>query len=115
MKNVLLACMLLTLGISGFAQTTAPVVVPNRSDELLKKPDPEDLKYCCPKCNYTNSKIGDCPVDKIPLIKEGVYYCPLDYNTADKPGKCIKCGKALKKMESPTKQANAAPVKPGPK
>jgi hypothetical protein len=110
MKTYLLLPFFLFYGMYSFAQNSVPVV-PNKSDELLQKPVTQDIHYCCPKCNYTDIKAGFCPIDKIPLIKEGTYYCPTCNTHADKPGKCPKCGKTMKKMETPIKEANSTPLK----
>jgi rubrerythrin len=79
-------------------------IVKNRTNELLKKQDKEPIRdpmYCCRKCNYTSTKAGTCPVDKISLIKEGMYFCPEDGTTKDLSGNCPKCGRKMKKMEMP--------------
>ena len=88
-----------------FAQTDS--VIPNNSNQLLKQQDMQEKRdplYCCRKCNYTSSKPGACPVDKSDLIKEGAYYCPVHGALNSSAGKCPKCGKKLKKMETPTKE-----------
>lgn len=55
--------------------------------------------YRCPICGYTTTKAGDCPKDKVTLVKVGDYYCPECYMTNKKPGKCTMCGVEMKKME----------------
>jgi rubrerythrin len=103
MKNfflILISLFILT-GVKG--QTDS--VINNRSNDLLKKHDKEPLRdpvYCCRKCNYTSAKPGTCPVDRTTLIKEGMYFCPIDGSTNGQPGKCPKCGRKMKKMEMPT-------------
>ncbi|HTB33041.1 MAG TPA: hypothetical protein VK808_13510, partial [Bacteroidia bacterium] len=61
--------------------------------------------YRCPICGYTGTKAGDCPKDKVALVKVGDYYCPECYMTAKKPGKCTMCGVDMKKMEPATASA----------
>ncbi|HEV7231012.1 MAG TPA: hypothetical protein VGO45_06780 [Bacteroidia bacterium] len=103
MKNFLFLLFFLSAGVSAYSQTE---VVPNQSNELLNKPEKRDPLYCCSKCNYTSPLPGKCAVDKTPLIKEGTYYCPVCYTTNDKPCKCPKCGKSMKKMETAMKEAS---------
>jgi len=61
--------------------------------------------YRCPICGYTGTKAGDCPKDKVALVKVGDYYCPDCYMTAKKAGKCTMCGVDMKKMEASTASA----------
>jgi rubrerythrin len=110
MKTYLILPLFMLLGLQSIAQNQLPIV-PNKSDELLQKPEAKETYYCCQKCNYTAMKAGICPVDRIPLIQEGTYYCPVCSTTSAKPGKCPKCGKPMKKMETPTKEANISPLK----
>ena len=58
--------------------------------------------YRCPADGYTSAKPGDCPKDKVTLVKVGDYYCPDCYMTATKAGKCSMCGVDMKKMEAST-------------
>jgi len=58
--------------------------------------------YRCPTCTYSSDKPGDCPNDKITLVKVGDYYCPDCYMSSAEPGKCKMCGVEMKKMEPAT-------------
>lgn len=58
-----------------------------------------NLQYCCVKKDYCGEKAKKCPNDQMPLIKNGMYYCPKCYNKSKKPGMCGKCDVALVKME----------------
>jgi len=55
--------------------------------------------YKCPECGYVSHKPGECPKDKITLVKLGDYYCPDCYMSSPKSGKCPMCGVAMKQMK----------------
>ena len=120
MKTPLIVSFLLLFGCSAFSQPHTPVV-PNKSDELLKKPDSKEMKpepaetkevrYFCPKCSYTSPKPGVCPVDQSTLVREGDYICPDCKKPGDKPGDCPKCGIPLKKKEKPSEDGRSIPLK----
>jgi hypothetical protein len=114
MKVQILFFFILLFGLTASAQTT-PASIPNKSDELLQKPEIREKVYCCQKCNYTDTKPGVCPVDKVKLIKEGTYYCPVCQTTSDTSCKCPKCGRSMKRMDTPTKEANNSTGKPNGK
>jgi uncharacterized Zn finger protein (UPF0148 family) len=59
----------------------------------------KNMNYKCPECGYGSMTAGDCPKDKISLVKVGNYYCPECYMSDSLPGKCKMCGVEMKKME----------------
>ncbi len=115
MKSPLIFSFLLLFGCPLFSQSEVPVV-PNKSEESLKKPEPSvtpqkaEALYFCPKCGYSSTKPGICPIDKSTLVKEGGYICPDCKKPGDKPGDCPKCGKPLKK-KSPSDDGKSIPLK----
>jgi hypothetical protein len=96
MKNLIaaIAISLISFGVS--AQQTA-----SKTTTTQKAAAPAVI-YRCPTCSYTSNKPGQCPKDKIALVKVGDYYCPDCYMSSSKPGKCTMCGVDMKKMEAPT-------------
>ena len=58
-----------------------------------------EVNYKCPICNYTSTTVGDCPKDKITLVKIGYYYCPECYMSDSVSGKCKMCGAEMRKMK----------------
>lgn len=74
------------------------------SKTTTKKATPAAVAaYRCPMCTYSTNKAGDCPKDKVGLVKVGDYYCPDCYMTSTKAGKCSMCNVEMKKMEASTK------------
>lgn len=71
------------------------------SQDVKKVDEHQDLgsQYCCVKKDYCGEKAKKCPNDNMPLIKNGMYYCPKCYHDGKKPGMCGKCDIALVKME----------------
>lgn len=57
------------------------------------------VQYCCVKMDYCGEKAKKCPNDQMPLIKDGLYYCPKCHKSKKKPGSCGRCDVALVKME----------------
>jgi hypothetical protein len=94
MKTLFAAFIFCTLSFGAFAQQTTT----NKTPGPVKVAD----SYRCPICGYTGTKTGDCPKDKVALVKVGDYYCPDCYMTAKKSGKCTMCGVDMKKMEAAT-------------
>lgn len=83
------------LSLSGFAQ--------KKATKHTVKAEKTAVQYRCPQCGYTSAKKGECPKDKIDLVKAGDYYCPDCYMTSAKPGKCPMCGVDMKQMEAAKK------------
>ncbi|MFI5148830.1 MAG: hypothetical protein ACHQRM_03790 [Bacteroidia bacterium] len=98
MKLVFPSLHFLIFSIAGFPQATAPSI-PNHSGELLQTMKPIEIHYCCPRCTYSSTQPGICPVHKADLIKEDTYYCTADLTTGKTLHKCPKCGKMMKKMD----------------
>jgi len=67
----------------------------NKEDHAVKH-----TEYCCVKKDYCGEKAKKCPNDKMPLIKNGFYYCSKCYKSKKKPGECGKCDVPLIKMEN---------------
>lgn len=97
MKTLFAAIIFCSLSIGVFAQQT--------SSQKAHASKTAAVSYRCPVCGYTSAKAGDCPKDKVSLIKVGDYYCPECYMTSTKAGKCPMCGVAMKKMEPATASA----------
>ena len=76
------------------------------------KEEKKEVNYCCPKCDFCDTKSGKCPTHNAELVKEGTYYCEACGTTAGKAGKCPKCSKEMKKMQCTAKKA---PEKEAPK
>lgn len=95
MKKLFAAILFSALSLGAFAQqvTTQKTTAP-----IAKVAD----SYRCAICGYTTIKPGDCPKDKVALVKVGDYYCPECYMTSAKAGKCSMCGVDMKKMEAAT-------------
>ena len=108
MKNIFLIIALAVCTI-GNAQTKATT----DKNQTEKKSEKKEAKYCCPKCDYCDTKAGKCPTDNVALVKSGTYYCEADGTTCDKACKCPKCGMDMKKMECKKKDAKKEePKKP---
>ena len=56
-------------------------------------------QYCCVNKDYCGEKVKRCPNDKMPMIKNGFYYCPQCHKSKKKPGECGRCDVPLIKME----------------
>lgn len=99
MKTLFAAILFSTLSLGAFAQQKKAVKpLPAAKVAPAKVAD----SYRCPICGYTGAKAGDCPKDKVALVKVGDYYCPECYMTSGKAGKCNMCGVDMKKMEAAT-------------
>jgi hypothetical protein len=89
MKKIIVIAMAALLSTASFAQSSKGVKAAT--------------KYCCPKCDECLTSAGNCSHHKTALVEEGKYYCPMHSDvTSDKPGKCTKCGMAMKKMDMET-------------
>lgn len=93
MKTLFLAIAVSFISLGASAQAT--------SKTSTQKAAAPAVTYRCPTCTYTSTKTGECPKDKIALVKVGDYYCPDCYMSSSKPGKCTMCGVDMKKMEAP--------------
>jgi hypothetical protein len=95
MKKLFLMMVLsvFTIGMNAQNKTTTD------SKKTDKATVSTDVKYCCPKCDYCDTKAGKCPTHNIDLVKTGTYYCPTCGTTSAKACKCPKCGMDMKKME----------------
>lgn len=91
MKKLLAAIIFCSFTFGAIAQQAATSTTGKTNTRIT-------TTYRCPVCGYTASKQGDCPKDKIALIKVGDYYCPECYMTSTKAGKCPMCGVDMKKM-----------------
>jgi rubrerythrin len=92
MKNLFAAIIFCSLSLGAFAQ--------HASSKKASSSKTVAASYRCPVCGYTALKAGDCPKDKISLVKVGDYYCPECYMTSKKAEKCPMCGVDMKKMEA---------------
>lgn len=93
MKTLFAAILFCSLSLGALAQQANSTIKVNAPVSKAA------VTYRCPVCGYTNTKAGDCPKDKITLVKVGDYYCPECYMTSSKAGKCSMCGVDMKKME----------------
>lgn len=92
MKTLIAALTFSLFTVSAFCQQT---------NKTATKAAPKAVtNYKCPMCGHASATKGDCPKDKIGLVKVGDYYCPDCYMTSTKAGKCQMCGVAMKKMEA---------------
>jgi hypothetical protein len=98
MKTLFASVLFTTFSLGAFAQQATTTTGTTKSTVAPKMAD----SYRCPVCGYTSAKRGDCPKDKVALVKVGDYYCPECYMTSGKPGKCTMCGVDMKKMEPAT-------------
>lgn len=99
MKTLIAVVSLSLMGFGVFAQTSA-----NKTVTQTTKYTPHPAQqYKCPICGTVSAKAGDCPKDKIGLVKVGDYYCPKCYMTSTKATKCEMCGVDMVKMTSGTK------------
>jgi hypothetical protein len=98
MKTLFAAIIFSAISFGAFAQQTS---TSKTTAPAAKAAD----SYRCPICGYTGTKAGDCPKDKVALVKVGDYYCPECYMTNKKAGKCTMCGVEMKKMEPATASA----------
>ncbi len=97
MKNIILIAITALITTGAFAQTS--------------KGTKSVTKYCCTKCDQCSTKAGSCSHHKTALVEEGQYYCPMHSEvTSDAPGKCSKCGMAMKKMEMETATKYSCPM-----
>jgi len=98
MKTLIAAILFSTFTLGAFAQqkATTKATATKTTAPATKAAD----NYRCPICGYTALKAGDCPKDKVTLVKVGDYYCPDCYMTNTKAGKCTMCGVDMKKMEA---------------
>ena len=71
----------------------------NKTTTDTKKTAKAEVKYCCPKCDYCDTKPGKCPTHNVDLVKTGTYYCEKCGTTSATACKCPKCGMDMKKME----------------
>lgn len=96
MKSLIAAILFTSFSFGVFAQSksTSKASTPTTAPAAKKVAD----NYRCPVCGYTALKNGDCPKDKVALVKVGDYYCPECYMTNAKAGKCTMCGVDMKKM-----------------
>ena len=94
MKTLFTAIIFSVLSFGAFAQQSTI-----KKSTTITKTTVAD-SYRCPVCGYTSTKTGDCPKDKVSLVKVGDYYCPECYMTSKKAGKCTMCGVDMKKMEA---------------
>jgi hypothetical protein len=99
MKTLFAIILLGTLSFAATAQQTATTKAGTTKTTVAPKVADS---YRCPVCGFTSAKAGDCPKDKVTLVKVGDYYCPDCYMTATKAGKCTMCGVDMKKMEPAT-------------
>jgi hypothetical protein len=99
MKTLFAIILLGTLSFGATAQQATSQQTPAKTATTTTKVADS---YRCPICGYTSTKAGDCPKDKVSLVKVGDYYCPDCYMTAKKSGKCTMCGVDMKKMEPAT-------------
>jgi predicted RNA-binding Zn-ribbon protein involved in translation (DUF1610 family) len=99
MKTIIAAILFSTFSLGAFAQQSASS---NSSTQKASPAAKVTDSYRCPICGYTGTKAGDCPKDKVTLVKVGDYYCPECYMTEKKSGKCTMCGVEMKKMEPAT-------------
>lgn len=93
MKTLFAAIIFFSFSLGAFAQKAS-----NKTKNMTPI-SKAAVSYRCPECGYTSLKPGDCPKDKIALVKVGDYYCPECYMTSSKAGKCPMCGVDMKKME----------------
>jgi hypothetical protein len=94
MKSLIALILFSSLSFGVFAQQTTAAKTTATKATPAKVAD----SYRCPICGYTALKNGDCPKDKVALVKVGDYYCPECYMTNAKAGKCTMCGVDMKKM-----------------
>lgn len=93
MKTLIAALAFSLISFGAFSQQT-------QKSNTIKKHTPKAVAtYKCPVCGYASHKAGDCPKDKIALVKVGDYYCPDCYMSSSKPGKCEMCGVQMKQMK----------------
>jgi len=92
MKTLFAAIIFCSLSFGAFAQQATATKNSTTSTKIT-------TTYRCPVCGYTTIKTGDCPKDKIAMVKVGDYYCPECYMTSSKAGKCSMCGVDMKKMQ----------------
>jgi hypothetical protein len=97
MKTLFAAIILSAFSFGAFAQTATQQAA---TQKVTPTPANATDSYRCPICGYTTIKAGDCPKDKVALVKVGDYYCPECYMTSAKAGKCTMCGVDMKKMEA---------------
>ncbi len=98
MKTLFAAILFSAMSFGAFAQQATQVPSKLNSPTRMNQAPVQADSYRCPICGYTGTKAGDCPKDKVALVKVGDYYCPECYMTAKKAGKCTMCGVDMKKM-----------------
>ena len=101
MKTFIAALIFSTFSFCAIAQD-ATVAKPAKTAKT-PKPVTAVPSYRCPQCNYKSDKAGDCPKDKISLVKVGDYYCPECYMSSSKASKCSMCGVDMKQMTASDK------------
>ncbi len=101
MKSLWIAFSVATLISTGCGQNADKSAENTKVNQLTEQQQVQTKtpKYKCPECGYGSDTTGDCPKDKISLVKVGWYYCPECYMCYPAAGKCKMCGVELKKME----------------
>ncbi len=99
MKTLIAVVSFGLMGLGAFAQSSTHKTV-TQTTKLTPHPA---AQYKCPMCGATSPKAGDCPKDKIGMVKVGDYYCPKCYMTSTKAGKCEMCGVDMVQMTNGTK------------
>lgn len=97
--------------------TLLAIPTPSKANPIInqeqpdKNSDKKEIKYCCPKCNFCETKNGKCPKHNCNLVKEGNCYCGTCNTTNEKAYTCPKCGKKMNHMECKKKEAKKEEIK----